>query len=932
MPLGHGDATTPHALDISAEELKVLQSTDPTLDTVRKAASGHPSTAGVGFFERDGLVYRRWKRPGRNSEDSGVDQLVLPLQCRGVVLKMAHDIPLAGHLGKEKTAQRILQRFYWPTLYHDVAEYCRGCAVCQKSSHHRVRHAPLVPLPVIDEPFRRIAMDIIGPLPRSRSGKRYVLVVCDYATRYPEAVPLKSIDAAHIAEELVNLFSRVGVPEEILTDQGSNFTSQLLTEMYRMLHIHPIRTTPYHPQTDGLVERFNQTLKSMLRKAAVDEGKDWDKLIPYLLFAYREVPQSSTGFAPFELLYGRSVRGPLDVLRDTWEAGKRSEESVVSYVLSVREKLDKMSELVRDNLEAAQKLQKTWYDQNAREREFEEGEQVLVLLPTSTNKLVAQWQGPYRVLKRQGKVDYLIDMHDRRKRRRVYHVNMLRKWHVPSVGSYMAEELPVRDDEDDVQVWNDGQDTTDDKPAIGEQLGQEQRAELQRLLGEFSDVFQNKPGLTSLAAHHVPTGSARPVRLPPYRLPYTYRQSVKEELDEMLENGIIEPSTSEWSAPIVLVRKKDKSLRLCVDYRRLNQVSQMDAYPMPRVDELIDRVGKARFISTLDLTRGYWQVPVAVDDRPKTAFATPFGLSQFNVMPFGLQGAPATFQRLMDRVIQGLGDFSAAYLDDLIVFSETWAEHLQHVRTILQRLREAGLTAKARKCHFGADHCVYLGHVVGGGTVHPESTKLQAVRTFPIPQTKKQVQVFLGLTGYYRRFIPNYASVASPLTDLTRKSAPVQVVWSLSCDRAFEDLKQSLCTSPILRSPDFTQPFILQTDASDRGVGAVLSQLDDEEQEHPIAYFSKKLLPREERYSTVEKECLAIKLGVHAFRIYLLGRPFTIQTDHRALVWLDRLKENNPRLTRWSLALQPYQFQVVHRAGRANSNADALSRVASPPV
>ena len=367
MPLGQGSTTTPHALDISAEELKVLQSTDPTLDTVRKAASGHPSTAGVGFFERDGLVYRRWKRPGRNLEDSGVDQLVLPLQCRGVVLKMAHDIPLAGHLGKEKTAQRILQRFYWPTLYHDVAEYCRGCAVCQKSSHHRVRHAPLVPLPVIDEPFRRIAMDIIGPLPRSRSGKRYVLVVCDYATRYPEAVPLKSIDAAHIAEELVNLFSRVGVPEEILTDQGSNFTSQLLTEMYRMLHIHPIRTTPYHPQTDGLVERFNQTLKSMLRKAAVDEGKDWDKLIPYLLFAYREVPQSSTGFAPFELLYGRSVRGPLDVLRDTWEAGKRSEESVVSYVLSVREKLDKMSELVRDNLEAAQKLQKRWYDQNARE-------------------------------------------------------------------------------------------------------------------------------------------------------------------------------------------------------------------------------------------------------------------------------------------------------------------------------------------------------------------------------------------------------------------------------------------------------------------------------------------------------------------------------------------------------------------------------------
>ena len=201
-------------------------------------------------------------------------------------------------------------------------------------------------------------MDIIGPLPKSRSGKKYVLVVCDYATRYPEAIPMKAIDAEHVAEELVILFSRVGVPEEILTDQGANFTSKLLTELYRMLHVHPIRTTPYHPQTDGLVERFNKTLKSMLRKAATTEGKDWDKLIPYLLFAYREVPQASTGFSPFELMYGRSARGPLDILRETWEAGKQSDESVVSYVLSAREKMEKMKDIVHENMTAAQDRQK----------------------------------------------------------------------------------------------------------------------------------------------------------------------------------------------------------------------------------------------------------------------------------------------------------------------------------------------------------------------------------------------------------------------------------------------------------------------------------------------------------------------------------------------------------------------------------------------
>lgn len=217
----------------------------------------------------------------------------------------------------EKTRQRILRRFYWPTLFRDVEQFCKSCISCQKSGNRKVPKAPLIPLLVISEPFTRIAMDIVGPLPRSSAGHKYILVMCDYATRYPEAVPLRSIDAEHVAEELIKLFARVGIPREILTDQGSNFMSQLLAEPYKLLHIHSIRTSPYHPQTDGLVERFNQTLKNMLRKVMAKEGKDWDKLLPYLLFAYREVPQASTGFSPFELLYGRAVRGPLDMIRET---------------------------------------------------------------------------------------------------------------------------------------------------------------------------------------------------------------------------------------------------------------------------------------------------------------------------------------------------------------------------------------------------------------------------------------------------------------------------------------------------------------------------------------------------------------------------------------------------------------------------------------
>ena len=265
---------------VTKSELVRLQETDGTLAVIRKKAGDASSSE---FFWREGVLYKHW-RPDAHRE---VEQIVLPKQCRRTVLELAHSIPMGGHLGKKKTTSRIQQRFYWPTIHHDVADFCRSCEVCQKFRRQQKTNAPMMPFPVIAEPFQRIAMDIVGPLPRSRSGNRYVLVVCDYATRYPEAVPMKTIDAGAVAEDLIKIFSRVGLPKEILTDQGSNFQSELLAELYRLLHISPLRTTPYHPQTDGLVERFNKTLKDMLKKAAVEEGKDWDKLIP--------IPRGTTG-------------------------------------------------------------------------------------------------------------------------------------------------------------------------------------------------------------------------------------------------------------------------------------------------------------------------------------------------------------------------------------------------------------------------------------------------------------------------------------------------------------------------------------------------------------------------------------------------------------------------------------------------------------
>ncbi|KAG5276770.1 hypothetical protein AALO_G00109540 [Alosa alosa] len=292
-----------------------------------------PNLAGEGYVLRGGILYHQ---PDGGREE----RLVVPTQLHSRVLAMGHSIPWAGHLGLPKTYARIAARFFWPGMYKDVQEFGRACSECQLTSKYTVSPYPLQQLPCIDVPFSRIAMDIVGPLERMQSGFKYILVVCDYATRYPEAFPLRRISARPIAQALLQ-FSRVGIPREIITDQGTAFLSKSLKQVYDVLGIKGIKTTLYHPQTDGLVERFNQTLKSMLRKFVAENGKDWDRWLPYLLFTYREVPQASTGFSPFELLFGWPVRGPLDVLKEAWEGPQTTEtQSVLAHVLKRREKME----------------------------------------------------------------------------------------------------------------------------------------------------------------------------------------------------------------------------------------------------------------------------------------------------------------------------------------------------------------------------------------------------------------------------------------------------------------------------------------------------------------------------------------------------------------------------------------------------------------
>uniref|UniRef100_K7EX57 ribonuclease H n=1 Tax=Pelodiscus sinensis TaxID=13735 RepID=K7EX57_PELSI len=408
-------------------------------------------------------------------------------------------------------------------------------------------------------------------------------------------------------------------------------------------------------------------------------------------------------------------------------------------------------------------------------------------------------------------------------------------------------------------------------PTVGSELSADQRAQMEGLLRRFHQVLTATPGTAKVGVHRINTEPGWVVQEAHRPLPRKVWDTVRQEVQLMKQWGVIEESRSKWRSPIILVPKRDGSVRFCIDFRKVNGISQFDAYPMPRVEELLECLGRARYISTLDLSKGYWQIPLDPQDRKKTAFATPFGLFQFRRMPFGLHGAAATFQRAMDQVLRPMKGYAAAYIDDIAVYSMTWPEHLPHLEAVMRALEEAGLTANPKECHLAQREVSYLGYTVGGGRLKPLLDKVEALRSYPPPATKRQVRGFLGLAGYYRRFVPDFATIAAPMTELTKDVHPNKVQWTTQPDQAFRELKRRLVQAPVLRQPDFEKLFSLYTDASECGIGAVLAQ-DHEGEEHPVLYLSRKLLPRERNYATIEKEALAVKWAIETLRYYFMGQ------------------------------------------------------------
>ena len=464
-------------------------------------------------------------------------------------------------------------------------------------------------------------------------------------------------------------------------------------------------------------------------------------------------------------------------------------------------------------------------------------------------------------------------------------------------------------------------------------LNSEEDLAIKRICEEYCDTFhlEGEPlSYTTAVEHTINTRTdASPVNVRPYRLPEKHKTEVNRQIQEMLKTEIIKTSASQWNAPLLVVPKKSDAsgkpkLRVVVDFRRLNDLTIGDSFPLPNITDILDQLGNAKYFTTLDLASGYHQIPMAKKDKQKTAFSTPYGHYEFNRMPFGLKNAPATFQRLMNSVLTGIQGLKClVYLDDIVIYGSSLQDHNKRLKEVLQRLRENNLKLQPDKCEFLRKEVIYLGHIISENGISPDPSKLTAIKDFPTPKKIKDIQSFIGLAGYYRKFIEDFSKIAKPLTKLTKKTE--KFVWTTEQQNAFDTLKEKLMTAPVLKYPDFSQEFTVTTDASDYAIGAVLSQ-GKVGNDRPIAYASRVLSKAEQNYNTTEKELLAIVWAVKHFRPYVYGTKFKIVTDHKPLIWLFNVNDPGSRLIRWRLKLEEYDYEIIHKAGRANANADALSR------
>ena len=939
---GLSDLTLPEQFQsMSHADLAAEQKNDPSLQELfgKVMSFDKVNSSAYGYFLQEGLLFRKWVPHVEALGGDPFFQFVVPKKFRTLVLQTCHN-NIAGHQGVRKTYNRVLRSCFWPRLKRDISAYIKECHTCQLTSkpNQSIKPAPLSPIPAVEKPFEHLIIDCVGPLPASKQGSKFLLTVMCQVTRYPAAYPLRTITTRSVVKALTQFISVFGIPRIIQSDQGSNFTSHMFAEVLKQLRVKHNKASAYHAQSQGALERFHQTLKSMLRSYCTELGKDWEEGLPWLLLASRGVVQESTGFSPNDLVFGHRVRGPMAILEDSWRVAEPP-KSLLDYVNGFRHRLTLAVECAKENLGQSQSKMKSLYDRRTEPREFKAGDQVMLLEPIVSSPFQAKFRGPYTVVRQETGLNYTISTPDNRKKTKLCHVNLLKPYYSGTTANASLCTTRVEGSTSMVAIPDVGEipdallqgrlNNSDSLRKLDSNLAyldDDKRAELVALVNGYPALFQDVPSRTHLIEHDVEVdGKIRPIRQRFYRVSPEKRKTLNKEVNYMLDNHIAEPCNSSWASPCLLVSKPDKTYRLCTDYRKVNDITRPDAFPLPRMEDCIDEVGSATYVSTFDLLKGYWQVPLSKRAQEICAFVTPSGLYKYNVMPFGLRNAPATFQRLMNRVVAGL-EGCAVYLDDVVIFSDTWSEHIERAKALFDKLVWAQLTVNLAKCEFARATVKYLGRVVGQGKVRMVQDKVQAIIDYPPPTTKGELRRFLGLVGYYRSFCKNFSSVAEPLTRLLKKD--VLFIWSTKCQVAFSNLKSLLCSAPVLAAPRLGESFSLQVDASNVGAGAALLQSDKQGVDRVVAFYSRKFNRYQLNYSVIEKEALALILALQHFDVYLGSglTPLVVYTDHNPLTFLKSLQNPNQRLMRWALFLQPFNVEIRHIKGSANVMADALSR------
>lgn len=563
------------------------------------------------------------------------------------------------------------------------------------------------------------------------------------------------------------------------------------------------------------------------------------------------------------------------------------------------------------------------YNRRAKAKSFNAGDQVLVFDSDRPGKLFPKWGGPYTMVSGVRQNSYVV-LGDNGKRRTV-HANNIREYHarVGHVGVVFQSDDEFGTIEHAPSLTDDAVSTLPE--GATQHLTPERAQEVRDVFASFAELFSIIPGIAKVGEHKIVLKEGHaPTKSYPYRVPEMLKAEVEKQVNELLEQGLIYPTNSPFAHPVVCVSKKDGAIRLCVDYRHLNAGTVDDAFPMAQQQDLIFRVGRAKFITLIDLKRGYWQIPMTPESQEMTAFVTHLGQFAWRVMPFGLKNAAATFERTMNHLLASHQEYASAYLDDIAIFSASWDEHVEHLKTVLGVLEGAGFTANLEKSQVAQGTIKYLGHIVGSGTHSPDPDKIAAIRQLKRPETEKQLRSVLGLCDYYREYVPGYAEIAEPLTRLTGKRVFTRIPWPEEADCAFQNLKQRLCDAVGLSTPSPHTPYWLFTDAS---AVACLSQMGDDGTERPVAFASHRFNETQTRWATVEREAFAVIWVLKKFDHWLYGAQVHVVSDHNPLAYLTTGTPHGAKLARWALALQRYQVDIVHRKGERHLNADALSRL-----